>query len=134
MPMMLVSLCRLSTSTSSAAAAALASAFLSRARLFSSSPPPPLPRKKTKASGSNKHPPPLSGAARRSLALYRSALRASRLQPTPESKETLAKTARSLIERSRNVDSQTAEHLQRRGARQLDLVGSGAAVLGTVRV
>ena len=58
MPMMLVSLCRLSTSTSSAAAAALASAFLSRARLFSSSPPPPLPRKKTKASGSNKHPPP----------------------------------------------------------------------------
>lgn len=71
---------------------------------------------------------------RRSLALYRLALRAARLQPTPEARDALARTARSLMERNRRADSQTAEHLQRRGARQLELVRSGAAVLGTVRV
>ena len=76
----------------------------------------------------------MSGAARRSLALYRSVLRAAKLQPTAEASEALKKKARSLIEKSRGVDSQTAEHLQRRGARQLEIVKSGAAVLGTVRV
>ena len=151
----LLSLCTTSTSassTSTAAAAALASALVSRARLFSASsssspsPPPPTPnpspatpRRRSKASGSGKQQAPLptklmSGAARRSLGLYRSALRASRLQPTDEAREALRATARSLMEKNRGADSQTAEHLQRRGARQLELVRSGAAVLGTVRV
>lgn len=140
----LVSLCRAPTSTSTLALSS--AALLARARLFSgpsstsspsSSPPPsPPPRRRSKAaSGSSKEKPLLlSGAARRSLGLYRSALRAARLQPTPEARDALTKTARSLMERNMKVDSQTAEHLQRRGARQLELLRLGAAVLGTVRV
>ena len=132
-----------STSTSSF----FASAFLSGARVFSSSfsssstpspPSPPLKTKKKKTplktAASKAAQKPLSGAARRSLSLYRAALRASGLQPTPEAREALAQTARSRMEAGRGVDPQTAEHLQRRGARQLELVRSGAAVLGTVSV
>lgn len=130
--------------TAAAAAAALTSAFLSRARFSSSSsslsssssspPTPSPPQKKSTAKKTDKQPLHLSGAARRSLSLYRAALRAAALQPSDEGREALAKMARGAMEKSRKVDSQTAEHLQRRGKRQLELVRSGAAVLGTVRV
>ena len=78
--------------------------------------------------------PPKSGAARRSLALYRSALRAAKLQPTEEGKLFLALIARAAMEEGRKASPQTAEHLQRKGRRQIELVASGKAVLGSVRV
>jgi hypothetical protein len=128
----------LRTTSSTSTSFFFASAFFSGARLFSSSSSstssPPKTKKRASSKTAAKAAKPLSGAARRSLALYRGALRASRQQPTPKAREALAQTARSRMEAGRKVDPQTAEHLQRRGARQLELVRSGAAVLGTVSV